>query len=134
VALLPLLEILEIDPCIEESNLQDNTPEQQKISPLSLSFVSQQLAQSNDCNNALNVYPNPIQNEANIGFYLSEPSEAEISILTINGQFVSHVMPKQWMDQGIHTIGISPNSLPKGIYLCSMKNKHCKVSKKIIIN
>lgn len=81
----------------------------------------------------VDVYPNPITNEANLKFLLLEDRYLCISIHDQNGNFVKNILDWDKLKNGEHNIQINLNSMTSGTYTISIiTDKSEKVVKRVI--
>ncbi|MFK7983166.1 MAG: choice-of-anchor B family protein [Saprospiraceae bacterium] len=84
--------------------------------------------------NEIKLSPNPMIDRTSLIVNLSEALDnLEVSLMTINGQVV-----KNWQYQnliaGANDFSILlPNSLPKGVYLLSLRSEQFKITKKVMV-
>ena len=84
-------------------------------------------------NNNVNVYPNPVTNNAIVNFSLSEPTKVSITLLNALGQLV---LNKDFgmMNAGIQNYSLDAASLSNGLYFLNIKIGNSNETKKIAIN
>lgn len=81
----------------------------------------------------LNVFPNPMQNNAEIQFYLEENSDASISITDITGKQIYHTKKYNQL-KGFISILISEIDIDNGIYFLILETNIKKLTQQIIIS
>jgi endoglucanase len=87
----------------------------------------------NETNFNLSIYPNPIQENSVIRFYLPTQSDVEFEIFTITGKKIHHLNLKN-ENQGIHYLNWKnlDANIPKGIYILQLSALNSKNSLKIV--
>ena len=83
--------------------------------------------------NAINIFPNPVNNIANIYISIAEAGKLDISVYNGTGQEISILAENQSVDAGEHMFEFDASSLPGGIYYCILSSGEQKVSKKIVV-
>jgi hypothetical protein len=81
----------------------------------------------------LNVYPNPINSNSILQYYIDKPSAAKIEIVDITGKEVTTLSDTRH-DAGWQTFNLSDIKLNNGIYLIHLITTHGTETKKIIVN
>lgn len=81
----------------------------------------------------INVYPNPVTNNAIVNFSLSEPNNVSITIVNALGQVVSN-KNLGMMNAGIQNYSLDAASLSNGLYFLNIKIGNSNETKKIAIN
>jgi hypothetical protein len=61
------------------------------------------------------IYPNPAQNEVNVGVYLNEATEVAINIYDVTGKLVAEGY-KGLMNSGENTVKLNTTDLNSGLY------------------
>lgn len=81
----------------------------------------------------LNLYPNPMNNNATVSLNLSKESEVSVSLLNTLGQTVRTIASEVNLNQGEHNMNIEKGNLVPGIYFLSVNlNGNRKIEKLII--
>jgi len=78
---------------------------------------------------ALSIFPNPIQDKATVQFDFKVSEDADLSILTSNGQAVN----KYLLHAGQKTIDINCAELANGTYILSLESKTVSAYKKLVV-
>lgn len=68
----------------------------------------------------LNLFPNPLTDEATLDFVLSQSSQVEVNVLNMMGERVATLGSKAF-PSGAHSYRISTENLPNGTYLFELK-------------
>ncbi len=79
------------------------------------------------------IYPNPVNDFAEVKFEINNPGIIEISIINSIGDNVMNLF-KSYLNQGTFSAPIDVNNLSNGIYLVVLKSKNEMKYKKLIIN
>ena len=66
-------------------------------------------------------YPNPVQDQANIVFSLSEASEINLTVYNVMGKQVANIY-QGTMPVGSHSVSWNTGSLPAGVFVCILTN------------
>ncbi|MBN1415281.1 MAG: CotH kinase family protein [Bacteroidales bacterium] len=77
-------------------------------------------------------YPNPVEDIATIVFYVSEPSDINITIYNMLGVKIATVI-NEIVETGEHTLSWDAGNMPAGIYICSFENKTNNTSNRITL-
>ncbi|NMC98268.1 MAG: T9SS type A sorting domain-containing protein, partial [Bacteroidales bacterium] len=80
---------------------------------------------------SLQIYPNPAIDNINIQFDLTQNSNAEISILNLNGQTINTKKLNK-LNKGTQNIEMPVSNLSSGIYMISVKTTDGKYLGKLI--
>lgn len=78
-----------------------------------------------------NLYPNPVQHELTIEYYLSEDATVSYALYTMNGQAV-YLSPAQSQMRGVYSDRVDMNAYPKGEYVLRMQVGENVFNEKII--
>ncbi|MEN8811092.1 MAG: M43 family zinc metalloprotease [Flavobacteriales bacterium] len=81
----------------------------------------------------LNLYPNPMNNNATVSLNLSKESEVSVSLLNTLGQTVRTISSEVNLNQGEHNMNIEKGNLVPGIYFLSVNLNGNKKIEKLII-
>lgn len=79
---------------------------------------------------ALNIYPNPVENELGISFNMLKAENLKAELYSIDGQ-VSKGLMNEELSAGIFSRTFNVNELPTGIYLLKLQTGNATVTKKI---
>ena len=71
--------------------------------------------------NQLEVFPNPVADQLNIRFNLSESAPLTLTVTNTVGQVVRTVTPANY-NAGEHLIGVNTSDLTSGLYLVTLRN------------
>lgn len=67
-----------------------------------------------------NLYPNPVQHQLTIEYYLSEDAAVSYTLYTMSGQAV-YISPPQSQMRGVYSDRVDMNAYPKGEYVLRMQ-------------
>ena len=81
---------------------------------------------------ALNLYPNPTENEATIEFFIQEKGIAEIVMFDPSGA-INEVVTKKEYEAGWHKVLVKCNNYSSGIYICKLSFGNKTISNKLIL-
>lgn len=98
--------------------------------PVGTSGLSVKQTENNDMI-VFNCYPNPVNNEINVQYYLNQESKLRISIMDINGNLV-YATTTDNMPKGVSIATISTDGFAKGIYVVNLSSGNSNYSYKII--
>ena len=79
--------------------------------------------------NALTIYPNPVQNTASVQFDFNIPEDAQLSILSNNGQ----VLQSYPLNRGLYQIDIDCTNLGNGTYILYLESNTLSAYKKLVV-
>ncbi len=88
---------------------------------------------SNGNESMVEVYPNPIVDEATIRFSLQSPSSVIMDVLDIEGRIVKSGLVNEKFDMGIYHVNLDLNSLKPATYHLRVKSDSETIFKKIIV-
>ena len=94
-------------------------------------MLSLKAAQLADAGGGVQVYPNPVKDEAHITFYAKDNEAVTITATDMTGRTVSAAMTEN-ARQGQNDISYSTASLPAGMYLLRIQTADNTVLKKIV--
>ena len=80
----------------------------------------------------LDVFPNPLQDEGSVSFYVKERSDIEFRIIDMLGNLVNKRSIKS--AHGLKTLSVNTKEYSNGVYFISLTNGHDTVTKKVMIN
>lgn len=80
----------------------------------------------------LQVYPNPVKDQARIAFKLKQDSEVKIEVLNTNGQTLVTITDKNYA-AGEHVLILGTEDLPVGIYLLKCVTNNVVSTSKVVI-
>jgi len=83
-------------------------------------------------NTELNIYPNPVNDVANINYNLKEESNVKVEVYSISGALILDY-PSQNQNIGNHIIVINTSTLQEGIYFVNLTINKKVVSKRITV-
>jgi peptidyl-prolyl cis-trans isomerase B (cyclophilin B) len=84
--------------------------------------------------NVLNdVYPNPIVDDATIGFHLEEASVVKLSVLDVLGREVRMLIPSEHIASGPHQRTFVKGNLPTGVYFYRLEVGGRSITKRMIV-
>ena len=90
----------------------------------------------NDIENSLDifhVYPNPINEHANIKFYLEKEENVRLSIFDMNGNEVERIVQNKLLQKGKHSYLLNASEYTDGIYICQLQKGSILLKRKILI-
>ncbi|SHI93236.1 Por secretion system C-terminal sorting domain-containing protein [Tangfeifania diversioriginum] len=80
----------------------------------------------------LTIYPNPVQNNATISYYVKEKCKVSIEVFDTNGRKVETVI-NSIQDKGKYFAQINISIYKSGVYFCKLSLKGQSFSQKIVI-
>ena len=80
----------------------------------------------------INLYPNPITNEATVDVNLNEASKIAITVYDITGKVIANIFSGE-MNSGSNTIKIDTSNLPSGIYYASIISENSNKNLKMVV-
>jgi len=81
---------------------------------------------------SINVYPNPVSNDATINFRMPVAETATIQLFDVIGNEVA-TFSNNYFEAGDHSLQINLNEYPQGIYFCKLSVKGINVIERIIV-
>lgn len=81
----------------------------------------------------LDLFPNPVSDQLNLRFELSEPKQLEIEVFNVLGQSVYNY-GKSFFSSGDHQISIKTQDLSTGMYFLKISDHGRQINKTFIIN
>ena len=89
----------------------------------------------NTCGHQLQIFPNPIGQNATIEYNLHDDTELQIAIYAMDGRLVGKpILNITKQLQGIHTLNLNAEQYRKGQYICRMvTSDNCVVIQKITV-
>lgn len=87
---------------------------------------------SNEKNEVLTVYPNPVKGESLVRYKIETPGRVNISLSDIHGKELM-ILFDEYMHPGNFTLPINLRGLPSGILLCSLKQNDQVFYTKILV-
>lgn len=82
--------------------------------------------------NGVNLYPNPVSQEASIDVNLNETTEVVVSLFDLTGKMVMNIYDGE-MSAGMNTLKIDASELPSGIYFTIIASKDVKKTLKMVV-
>jgi thiol-disulfide isomerase/thioredoxin len=79
------------------------------------------------------VFPNPVRRNAVVRFMLDKAETVAFDLLDINGRFIKQLIQTNKLDAGHHTINISVENLPNGIFFVAFTTQEKRVLKKLTV-
>ncbi len=83
--------------------------------------------------NAINIFPNPMNENTSISVSIAEAGNLSISVYNSTGQIVSRLADNRSMNAGEYTFEFDASNLPGGVYFCMLTSGEQKVTKKIVV-
>ncbi len=80
----------------------------------------------------ITVYPNPVQNNATISYYINGKCEVSLDIFNTNGKKVETVI-NSIQDKGKYLTQLNTSKYKSGVYFCRLSLNSQSFSKKIIV-
>ena len=85
--------------------------------------------------NQFNLYPNPAQNNVQIGFNLTNSSNVSVKLFNLLGQEVSVLTPNTFLAEGNYNLNYElPSSISNGSYFMELSSNDKKSTKKLLVN
>ena len=81
---------------------------------------------------ALGSYPNPFAQNTLIEYTIPEAATVSVSILDVRGVLISRLLTDQPQSEGTHRITFESETLPEGVYLCTLTTLKGRKTHKII--
>jgi len=82
---------------------------------------------------AINVFPNPVIDKANIIYKLAKPDNVTVALLDLTGKQVITLVENQTLQASKHIIELNINNLASDIYYLKVKGKESNVIRKLMI-
>ncbi len=98
----------------------------------SSSLTLEEIEQSSSIENLV-LYPNPIEDIANLKFKLFSNSDITISVRDVQGKELM-VLQKENLHSGLHTLEIPVGAFPSGPVFFTLQNQDFSITKKAMIN
>lgn len=80
---------------------------------------------------SFNVFPNPINSNPSIEFYLENETLVQISILDIHGRIVSKILIEE-LQKGNNQVSWNAEKISSGIYFCQLKIGNELITRKVV--
>ena len=81
---------------------------------------------------ALGSYPNPFAQNTMIEYTIPEASTVSVSIIDLRGVTISRLLTDQNQSEGTHRLTFESDSLPEGVYICTLTTPNGRKTHKII--
>lgn len=81
---------------------------------------------------SLGAYPNPFAQNTLIEYTIPENAMVSINILDVRGTVISRLLSDQVQEGGTHRITFESDSLPEGIYICTLTTPNGRKTHKIV--
>ena len=81
----------------------------------------------------LEVYPNPVSNNVNIEFNLTEQTNVTVSITDLLGKTIASVVSEE-MNAGNNQINYATSAIPNGVYLLKINTENTLQVRKMVVN
>ena len=78
------------------------------------------------------IAPNPFHHSTTIQYNLSEDTEINLQIFSINGDLIKELAPKQWQTKGNYEYQFQPTANAGNIYFAVLTTAEAVMSKKLI--
>lgn len=83
-------------------------------------------------NTYLNISPNPVEETANLSYYLATPQSVKLNFYNIAGQLVKTYTPNQaQMQKGYHQFSLDAQAFESGEYVCTIVGEQGIVGRKL---
>lgn len=82
---------------------------------------------------AWSVFPNPVEDHAEIEFFLSTTSWVTLDLKSVTGSTI-HIINNHLYAQGRHTVPFERHAIPSGIYLLQIRTVDGTMTRKLILN
>ena len=80
----------------------------------------------------LGAYPNPFAQNTLIEYTIPEASTVSINIIDVRGVIISRLLKEQKQDGGTHRITFESETLPSGVYICTLDTPGGRRTHKIV--
>lgn len=80
----------------------------------------------------LGAYPNPFAQNTLIEYTIPEASTVSINIMDVRGVVISRLLKDQKQDGGTHRITFESETLPSGVYICTLDTPGGRRTHKIV--
>ncbi|TDB61149.1 T9SS type A sorting domain-containing protein [Arundinibacter roseus] len=81
---------------------------------------------------SLGAYPNPFAQNTLIEYTIPETASVSISILDLRGTVISRLLTNEPQSGGTHKITFESETLPNGVYLCTLDTPNGRKTHKIV--
>jgi len=81
---------------------------------------------------ALGSYPNPFAQNTLIEYTIPDASTVSVSIIDLRGVTISRLLINQEQSEGTHRLTFESDSLPEGVYICTLTTPNGRKTHKII--
>ncbi len=81
---------------------------------------------------ALGSYPNPFAQNTLIEYTIPEASTVSVSIIDLRGVTISRLLTNKEQSEGTHRLTFESDSLPEGVYICTLTTPNGRKTHKII--
>ncbi|MEM9887306.1 MAG: T9SS type A sorting domain-containing protein [Bacteroidota bacterium] len=82
---------------------------------------------------SLNIFPNPLSDQATISYELSAKSTVHLAIYNLNGQFIRQLEAPTERQRGTYQLSVNTSFLPQGIYVLVLQTDAGRISRKISV-
>ncbi len=80
----------------------------------------------------LGAYPNPFAQNTLIEYTIPESSTVSINIMDVRGVIISRLLKDQKQESGTHRVTFESDTLPSGVYICTLDTPNGRRTHKII--
>ena len=108
--------------------LVDNT-----LNKKTVQQVKDDTRKQNEIEDAIRVFPNPLQEETLFEYSLGKASMVNIIIVDAQGNIVSRPLNNQYKDQGLHNLNYNASKLPEGVYTILLSTERNNKSQRMVI-
>jgi len=79
----------------------------------------------------LKVFPNPVNEQATLEFYLENEMKVEVSVTDIHGRVV-YAVQKSRLDAGVNQLTFDTGKMATGVYVCRLKKGNEELYRKLV--
>jgi hypothetical protein len=80
----------------------------------------------------LGSYPNPFAQNTLIEYTIPDASTVSVNIIDLRGVTISRLITNQEQSEGTHRLTFESDSLPEGVYICTLTTPNGRKTHKII--
>ena len=80
----------------------------------------------------LGAYPNPFAQNTLIEYTIPESSTVSINIMDMRGVIISRLLKDQKQESGTHRVTFESDTLPSGVYICTLDTPNGRRTHKIV--
>jgi Secretion system C-terminal sorting domain len=83
--------------------------------------------------NELKVYPNPTKGHSTFEFKIDQKGNAKLDLYSIGGQLIDRIFDAE-VEAGVKQTVLFDQTLPSGIYLCTLRWNEQMITVKLVVN